>query len=387
MRAWALLWVLAAGSSSAADAFYTWADPVPPMPGKLLRSEALTPQQSLASAGLNLRILYSSTDGLDNLTPVAVSGALFVPKGPAPAGGWPLMAWAHGTVGSADRCAPSLNQRSPRDTRYLNHWLEQGYAIVATDYQGLGTPGLHPYGLTRPLAYGVLDSIRAVGAAPVNVSRRAVVFGQSQGGRAAFATAVMAKDYAPDVEVVGVVATGTPYASARAQGHSPELENARRSVVPTFAYNLLRLSTVALLDPSFVPADYLAERALPAFRASQDECLHAIEQRVVADGLTFNNSFKRSPKAALDRVGREAAYPTLKTDIPVFLGTGGKDRDVFVPGQQALVRDACQAGDRVEWHFYPALDHSGAVNGSLGDSTGFVGRAFAGEAIKGNCGR
>ncbi|MGU9819193.1 alpha/beta hydrolase [Pseudomonas sp. LF135] len=387
MRAWALLWVLAAGSSSAADAFYTWADPVPPMPGKLLRSEALTPQQSLASAGLNLRILYSSTDGLDNLTPVAVSGALFVPKGPAPAGGWPLMAWAHGTVGSADRCAPSLNQRSPRDTRYLNDWLEQGYAIVATDYQGLGTPGLHPYGLTRPLAYGVLDSIRAVGAAPVNVSRRAVVFGQSQGGRAAFATAVMAKDYAPDVEVVGVVATGTPYASARAQGHSPELENARRSVVPTFAYNLLRLSTVALLDPSFVPADYLAERALPAFRASQDECLHAIEQRVVADGLTFNNSFKRSPKAALDRVGREAAYPTLKTDIPVFLGTGGKDQDVFVPGQQALVRDACKAGDRVEWHFYPALDHSGAVNGSLGDSIGFVRRAFAGEAIKGNCGR
>lgn len=387
MRAWALLWVLAAGSSSAADAFYTWADPVPPMPGKLLRSEALTPQQSLASAGLNLRILYSSTDGLDNLTPVAVSGALFVPKGPAPAGGWPLMAWAHGTVGSADRCAPSLNQRSPRDTRYLNHWLEQGYAIVATDYQGLGTPGLHPYGLTRPLAYGVLDSIRAVGAAPVNVSRRAVVFGQSQGGRAAFATAVMAKDYAPDVEVVGVVATGTPYASARAQGHSPELENARRSVVPTFAYNLLRLSTVALLDPSFVPADYLAERALPAFRASQDECLHAIEQRVVADGLTFNNSFKRSPKAALDRVGREAAYPTLKTDIPVFLGTGGKDQDVFVPVQQALVRDACQAGDRVEWHFYPALDHSGAVNGSLDDSIGFVRRAFAGEAIKGNCGR
>lgn len=387
MRAWALLWVLAAGSSSAADAFYTWADPVPPMPGKLLRSEALTPQQSLASAGLNLRILYSSTDGLDNLTPVAVSGALFVPKGPAPAGGWPLMAWAHGTVGSADRCAPSLNQRSPRDTRYLNDWLEQGYAIVATDYQGLGTPGLHPYGLTRPLAYGVLDSIRAVGAAPVNVSKRAVVFGQSQGGRAAFATAVMAKDYAPDVEVVGVVATGTPYASARAQGHSPELENARRSVVPTFAYNLLRLSTVALLDPSFVPADYLAERALPAFRASQDECLHAIEQRVVADGLTFNNSFKRSPKAALDRVGREAAYPTLKTDIPVFLGTGGKDQDVFVPGQQALVRDACKAGDRVEWHFYPALDHSGAVNGSLDDSIGFVRRAFAGEAIKGNCGR
>jgi hypothetical protein len=102
--------------------------------------------------------------------------------------------------------------------------------------------------------------------------------------------------------------------------------------------------------------------------------------------LTFNNSFKRSPKAALDRLGRESAYPSVKTDIPIFLGTGGKNRDVFVPGQKALVRDACQAGDRVEWHLYPELDHSGAVNGSLGDSTGFVRRAFAGEAIKGNCG-
>ncbi|MEA1146259.1 hypothetical protein U8M64_28080, partial [Klebsiella pneumoniae] len=83
----------------------------------------------------------TSTDGLDGTTPIAVSGALFVPKGTPPVGGWPLMAWAHGTVGSADRCAPSLNERSPRDTRYLNYWLDQGYAIVATDYQGLGTPG------------------------------------------------------------------------------------------------------------------------------------------------------------------------------------------------------------------------------------------------------
>ncbi|WP_448651853.1 alpha/beta hydrolase [Pseudomonas fluorescens] len=385
MRWCAWLCVLMVGSSSAADTFYTWTDPLPKAPGTLLRSEALTPQQSLASAAQNLRILYTSTDGLDNVTPITVSGALFVPKGTVPAGGWPLMAWAHGTVGSADRCAPSLNARSPRDTRYLNYWLDQGYAIVATDYQGLGTPGLHPYGLTRPLAYGVLDSIRAVGAAQFKLSKRVVVFGQSQGGRAAFATAVSAKAYAPEVDIVGVVATGTPYASAHTQVKSPELDNARRSVVPTFAYNLLRLSTASLLDASFVPDDYLAEQALPAFKASQQDCLHAIEQRVMADGLTFNNSFKRSPEAALDRVNRESAYPSLKTGIPVFLGTGGKDRDVFVPGQKALVRDACKVGDRIEWHFYPELDHSGAVNGSLGDSTGFVRRAFAGEAILGNC--
>ncbi|NWC92818.1 MULTISPECIES: alpha/beta fold hydrolase [unclassified Pseudomonas] len=367
-------------------AFYTWADKMPASPGQMLRSEPLTAAQSLAEAGQNVRILYTSTDGLDSRKQVVVSGALFLPEGTPPPGGWPLMAWAHGTVGSADICAPSFTARSLRDTRYLNYWLEQGYAIVATDYQGLGTPGPHPYGLTSPLAYGVLDSIRAVMADEFELSKNIVVFGQSQGGRAAFATAVYAKDYAPELNIVGVVATGTPYAATHKTGDSAELEKARSSVVPTFAYNLLRLSTATLFDPSFVPADYLSERAMPAFEISQRDCLHAIEQRVVADKLTFNDSFKRSPKAALDRVYRESAYPTLKTDIPVFVGTGGQDRDVFVPGQKALVRDACKAGDRIEWHFYPELDHSATVNGSLADSTPFVRKAFAGEVITGNCG-
>lgn len=366
-------------------AFYTWTDKVPPKPGQMLRTEPLTATQSLAEAGQNIRILYTSTDSIDNHTPIVVSGALFVPKGTPPQGGWPLMAWAHGTVGSADVCAPSFTSRSGRDLRYLNHWLALGYAVVATDYQGLGTPGLHPYGLTRPLAYGVLDSIRAVMRGSFDVSTRVVVFGQSQGGRAAFATAVDAKTHAPELNIVGVVTTGTPYAAVHEHADDAELANARKSVVPTFAYNLLRISTAALLDPSFVPTDYVDDRAIPAFELSQRACLHAIEQTIVADGLTFDSSFKRSPKAALDAINREAAYPTLQSDIPIFVGTGGKDRDVFVPGQVALVNNACEAGDRIEWHFYPELDHSGTVNGSLPDSTQFVARAFAGEHIDGNC--
>jgi pimeloyl-ACP methyl ester carboxylesterase len=385
MRAYSLLFMLLAGNCGASDAFYDWPEPVPETPGKLLRSEALAPQESLSEAAQNVRILYSSTDGIANHGPITVSGALFLPKGNPPVGGWPLMAWAHGTVGSADVCAPSRNERSPRDTSYLNYWLSQGYAIVATDYQGLGTPGLHPFGLSRPLAYGVLDSIRAVAHANFQLSEKVVVFGQSQGGRAAFATSVYAKKYAPDIQIVGVVATGTPYASKRPLGDKSERESSRRSVVPTFAYDLLRLSTATLLNPSFIPTDYISERATAALVASQQECLHAIERIVVTDQLTFENSFKRSPTAALNQVYRASAYPSLKTDIPIFMGTGGKDRDVFVPDQKALVKDACAAGDRIEWHFYPDLDHSATVNGSLGDSTGFVRRAFQGEVLQGNC--
>ncbi len=70
---------------------------------------------------------------------------VFVPQGTPPEGGWPVLSWAHGTVGLGDACAPSRNPRSQRDANYLGHWLSQGYAVVATDYIGLGTPGVHPY--------------------------------------------------------------------------------------------------------------------------------------------------------------------------------------------------------------------------------------------------
>ncbi|MGN2438988.1 lipase family protein [Pseudomonas syringae] len=365
--------------------FYTWAGDLPSRPGQLLRSELLTPQQGLKNAALNIRILYTSTDGRSS-GPIAVSGALFIPEGTPPKGGWPLMAWAHGTVGSADVCAPSFAGRSGRDTRYLNEWLGRGYAIVATDYEGLGTPGLHPFGLSSPLAYSVLDSIRAVQTADFKLSSRVVVFGQSQGGRAAFAAAVYKKTYAPELNIVGVVATGTPYPMASGHAGIIGQDTSRDQVTPSLAYNLLRLSTAGLINPSFVATDHLSDRAKPAFGVSQRGCLHAIEREVVADGLTFNNSFRRSPEAALDQVNRDSSYPTLTSDIPMFIGTGGKDVVSPVRSQIALVKDACTAGDRVEWHYYPQLDHSGAVNGSLPDSTRFVEKAFSGEFMAGNCG-
>ena len=97
-----------------ASPFYAWTAKVP-APGALLRSEPLPAALALDNAAKSLRILYSSTDGIDGKTPIAVSGALYMPKGAPPAGGWPVVAWAHGTVGAAAVCAPSFRGRSERD--------------------------------------------------------------------------------------------------------------------------------------------------------------------------------------------------------------------------------------------------------------------------------
>lgn len=75
-----------------------------------------------------------------------------------------MAAWAHGTVGLGDDCAPSTRPRSDRDAEYLGRWLREGYAVVASDYAGLGTPGLHKYLNGEAAARGVVDAVVAARA-------------------------------------------------------------------------------------------------------------------------------------------------------------------------------------------------------------------------------
>jgi pimeloyl-ACP methyl ester carboxylesterase len=364
------------------SAFYTLETAAPAKPGKMIRTEPQPAETALAAAAQSIRILYSSTDGLDGKTPIAVSGSLFLPKGEAPAGGFPLIAWAHGTVGVADVCAPSNNPRSERDTKYLSHWLAQGYAVVASDYQGLGTPGGHPYLATRPEAYSVLDSIRAVQADPsLKLSKSVVLVGQSQGGGGAFATAGEAATYAPEIDIRGTVATGTPYFTADT---APAVRDPN-AVSGVFAYSLYIMYLVEKADPAFKIADYISEKAKPVMESTRTQCLMSTWKMIEDQGINQANAFVKDPTPEMTKQFPLMTYSTLKLKGPVFMGTGGKDADVPPPGQTRLFNDACKAGSVIEHKVYAKLDHSGTVNGSLEDSTPFVKKAFAGESIEGNC--
>ena len=90
-----------------------------------------------------------------------VTGVIIVPEGMAPRDGRNVIAWAHGTSGVAESCAPSQSKALFGSIAGLNEMLAAGYAVVATDYAGLGTPGPHPYLVGNGSAYSVLDSIRA----------------------------------------------------------------------------------------------------------------------------------------------------------------------------------------------------------------------------------
>lgn len=371
------------------SAFYVWTDDIPEIPGKMLREEALPDNLILANASEGRRILYTSTDGIDAKSPVTVSGAVFFPKGSPPPGGWPVVAWAHGTVGIADVCAPSWRGRSQRDIDYLNAWLTQGYAIVASDYQGLGTPGIHPYVAVRPEAYSVLDSLRAALQQHPQLANSVVVVGQSQGAQAAVAVAGYAPQYAPEIAVRGTVATGVPFIRPPEPGATPpQAADQADKVDPTLTYRLLVLYLAQRVYPDFNFADYVSDLAMPSVMLARTECYPAVLKSVLDTKLTPANSFKRNLTAEIRAaVFPYMMYPTLKLHRPIFVGTGTEDHDVDPrTAQYPLVKTACEAGSTIEHHYYSGLDHGGAVNASLVDSIPFVKKLFAGEPIVSNCG-
>lgn len=361
-------------------AFYTWSGSMLAQPGELLRQEPLPSVLGLDAAHKQVRILYSATDGVTGQGLVAVSGAVFLPKGEPPKGGWPIMAWAHGTVGVADICAPSWAGRSMRDVSYLNTWLSQGYAVVASDYQGLGVPGPHPYLNMRAQAYSVLDGVRAALLMELPLANKVVIFGQSQGGGSTIASAGYAPVYAPDVNVVGAVATGAPYFAPKA------LTSGNPSHPGMLGYMMYLLLSAQQLDPSLNADDVLTPLARPLLERARIRCVYEMMSDATLMHLTLENAFKPGMlQKALAPLGSTLLYPTLKFAMPVFIGTG--DRDTEVPPQQQLLlaTDACAAGSAVEYHVYSGEDHSTTVNLSLQDSVPFVRKVFAGERIAPRC--
>jgi len=199
-----------APASSPLPAFYNVSLPLPPgPPGSVIRSQVIEGGSPLPTGATAYRVLFRSES--DSGGDVPESGVVVVPGGPAPPGGFPIVSWAHGTTGLADGCAPSLT--GVGTIPYLDDLLRRRMVVVATDYQGLGAPGVPPYLVGQSEAQGVLDVARAARALlGDSASNTVAAFGYSQGGQAALFAGQIAQSYAPELFVAAVVAVG-PVAS------------------------------------------------------------------------------------------------------------------------------------------------------------------------------
>ncbi|MGB3482180.1 MAG: prolyl oligopeptidase family serine peptidase [Mycobacterium sp.] len=348
-----------------------------PAPGALINSVPLNPALSVSGAAQAYRILYSTLDQHDS--PAVSTGAVFLPRSAPPAGGWPVVAWAHGTVGLGDDCTPSAKPRSQRDNEYLTHWLDQGYAVVATDYVGLGTPGLMSYLNSVTTARGVVDSVIAAHHLDVPLSPQWAVVGQSQGGAGAVSTARWANEFSQGsgLDYRGVVATGTPANVQRiVKRVGPDFSIPEVAPVAN-AYTAYITAALREARPDLDLDSVLSPTGKKAAALGETLCLAALTDELaeLTPAALFSAPLESIPgiDAALDAY---MGVPVDGYDRPLFLGVGLLDRDV-PPNLTLTFADELRAeGQDFELRVYPDEDHSGTVLASMPDSTPFLERAF-----------
>lgn len=364
-------------------AFYAWSGALPGEAGVVLAEEPLPADFSVPGAGRATRILYTARDGITDKGMVPVSAAVFLPRGTPPKGGWPVMAWAHGTTGIADVCAPSARPRGERDGRYIASWLDAGFAVVASDYQGLGTPGIHPYSNYRASSYSLLDSARAIIGDRYGAANAVVLVGQSQGAGTVVAAAGYAPSYAPDLQVRGVVATGAPNLSRTAIESG--LASSATDVMVTGAYSMIGYELTRThddLDAAAVFTD--AGREIEAMVGSA--CLPDLMKAAAARNLDPSKAFRPGMlKRLWDTDVALRSFPTLDLKAPVFFGIGAADTAALPMTTLTLVNDLCSRGNVVEAHIYKDKDHSGVVNAAVVDAIAFAKAAIAGRPIAATC--
>lgn len=158
------------------------------------------------------KIRYNSTtaDGAPNV----VSGTVIVPQD-GRTGPRPLITYAVGTVGMGDSCAPSNNlpYGTAMEANLIQQYTLRGWAVVVTDYEGLGTPGVHTYTVGPSAGHAMLDAARAATRLPeagLPADTPVGIVGYSQGGQASSWAAELQGSYAPELKVKGTATGGVP---------------------------------------------------------------------------------------------------------------------------------------------------------------------------------
>jgi pimeloyl-ACP methyl ester carboxylesterase len=357
----------------AGTAFYTPAKAVASKHGTPIWQRKLTGRDVLSAAKTNTLLLYSSTSTTGQAVPV--SGVVSIPKGKAPKGGWPVVTWAHGTTGIADACAPSITG-TVYDRPLLNKWLKAGYAVVRTDYEGLGTPAEpHPYLIGTSEGRSVLDIVRAARKLDSKLGKRMLVAGHSQGGHATLWAAALAKKWTPELKLQGTLA----FAPASHIGDQAQLLSAlaQPSGISGLASMIIRGADID--KPSLGIPNLLSDQAKALYPQIESKCLGDLSKPESFGGVAPANFFRQGVDVSPIVAELNANDPeTLKVPGKIQIEQGKSDSTVFPNFTDSLVAEYGKKHLKVTYKTYAGVDHVGAVTNkkSAADATKFVKKAL-----------
>jgi len=331
------------------------------------------------------RIRYWTTG--NSGAPIEVTGLVVAPRGRPGLSARPVIAWAHGTWGVVQKCAPSLSSNVFAVTPGLTEALRRGYAVVAPDYPGLGSAHAHGYLVGIDTAHSVLDAVRAARAIPgAAAGNRFAVWGESQGGHAALWTGQRWQAYAPELRLMGIAAAAPPTDLA---------ENLRAGSDPSVRAFLTAFTAYSWSRQFGAPLETLGNRATQGVitRLAENNCITL--GKTPRLGTMLGVLVLRRDLKTVDlgrvlpwaRIARQNSPAARDFGVPVLIAQNPKDVIVAPAVTQIFARKLCRAGARVRYLSIAGQGHETSAKDSTRPTLDWINARFDGKPARSDCGK
>lgn len=342
---------------------------------------------ALPSAAANNLVLYRSTDAVGGT--VAVSGTLSIPQGDPPRGGWPVIVWTHGTTGLAPACAPSRDTDTGPEHAYiavirelLDSFVRRGYAIVATDYEGLGVAGNHPFLQGVPTGRNALDMLRAGSAIEPKLGKNYMVVGHSQGGQVDLFAAAQGPTYVPEFKLLGNIA----FAPGSQIMDRLKLVMTSGKTELSLPYVLYTLQSYARSNPKIDLKKILTPTALSHLPDLMQGCMtQALTSGYWSTAISRDQFVAKPDLRAFAAMAQKNEPGLLRIKAPTMIVQGRDDVTVMPEATDHAARELCARGNLLDYMPVAGADHDGSMVKGGADGLAFINARFRSVTGGTNC--
>jgi alpha-beta hydrolase superfamily lysophospholipase len=371
------------GSPDPGPFYDTAANPAAPHGALILA----TPFQT-SLAGVNAyRVVYNSEAEDGAIIPV--SGIIYIPTAAPPAGGRNVVAWAHPTTGVARACAPSLDTGAIGGTTTaqsipgLADFISAGDIVAATDYEGLGEPGIHPYLIGKAEGQNIIDSVLAAKTLPgANLSGKYVVWGHSQGAQAVLFAGQIAHSYAPSLDLVGIAAAA-PVTDLKGELTEPFRSDSGR-LLAAYVYSTWSTTYHVPITSVVYP------QAVPAVETTATRCINSLGPAITAirAASALNPVFLSHPPESTPPWPElfEANSPGhAPPGAPLLILQGSADPTVEPHWTRSFVSTICNRHETLDYHELKGVNHLSVAYKALPYVLPWITARFAGSPAPDSC--
>ncbi|MFW1841780.1 alpha/beta fold hydrolase [Acinetobacter pittii] len=324
---------------------------------------------------------------------VQATSLVFTPNTPPPVGGWPIVVWAHGTTGVADACAPSKAALADSTKDLISKLLAAGYVVVAPDYEGLGTPGIHPFLNVKSEAFSITDAVVAarnyLSQRNLLTSKKWLTIGHSQGGHAALGAAQYASRAQLDYKGTVAVAPASNLGGILVDGET-QVANAPIDIkIATYAqldtYTALVTAGIRNTQPAFNYSQVFTSQISSIAAQAENLCSgplygafyegmsnYAKDHNGTLDGFTRTQPNFMAVQLVKTFLDKDSQPLQVKVTTPIIIYQGVADTTVPKVATDILISNATVVGTKINSYVTGNWDHGTVMSSNVDNIVGNV---------------